>query len=374
MVSKALVVGAYHAKLREIARLGVELSVIIPTRWGLQRSEVTEAGEYHLTMLSCIGSGHLQHLYPNVHSIFNACRCDLVHIDEEPFSAVTWEVLTIARLRKIPALFFTWQNLFERYRSYARLFESYTFRHAAGAIAGNEEARDILHKRGFRKPVWVIPQFGVDTNLFKRMDSKELRESLGLAGKFIIGFMGRLVEEKGVDTLISAMKRLPEDTVALVIGSGPFQPRLQQLSLDRGLAERVRWIPSVPSLEVPKYLSAFDVLVLPSRTRPKWKEQFGRVLVEAMACEVPVVGSSSGEIPNVIGEGGLIFPEGDPEELADLIRRLQADTSLRRLLGSQGRSRVLAHFTQAEIARQTVEAYRELLASTSIRPKTTVDC
>lgn len=374
MVSKALVVDAYHAKLREIVRLGIDLSVIIPAKWGTQRSEVTKAVEYDLRMLSCIGSPHLQHFYPNMFSIFKACRCDLVHIDEEPFSAVTWEVLTIARLRKTPAVFFTWQNLFERYRFYGRLFESYTFRHSAGGIAGNGEARDILYKRGFRKPVWVIPQFGVDPDFFKKMDSNGLREELGLAGKFVVGFMGRLVEEKGVDTLLTAMERLPEDAVALLVGSGPFQAHLQQLSLDLGLARRVKWVPSVPSLEVPKYLNAFDVLVLPSRTRPNWKEQFGRVLVEAMVCEVPVIGSSSGEIPNVIGDGGCIFSEGHAEALAGLIRRLQSDASLCRSLGAQGRSRVLTHFTQAGIARQTVEVYREVMAGGSTRRKPAVLC
>lgn len=369
MVSKALAVGAYHAKLRAIASLGVDLSLIIPTSWGSQPSEVAEAENYKITTLSCIGSGHLQHLYPNALSIFKACRCDLVHIDEEPFSAVTWEVLTIARLRETPAIFFTWQNLFERYRFYGRFFESYAFRHAQGGIAGNEETRDILYKRGFRKPVWVIPQFGVDPEIFKKMDSNGLRESVGLAGKFIVGFMGRLVEEKGIDTLLSAMKCLSEDVVALVVGSGPFQAHLKQLSLDLGLAKRVIWLPSIPSLEVPKYLNAFDVLVLPSRTWPKWKEQFGRVLVEAMACEVPVIGSNCGEIPNVIGEASYIFPEGDAGTLAELLRELQVNASLRRSLGLQGRNRVLAHFTQAEIARRTIEVYRDVLANRPARTR-----
>jgi len=361
MVSKALVVGAYHSKLREVARLGVDLTVIVPSRWGLQRSEVVEAAEYDLKVLSCVRSGHLQHFYPNVLSIFQACRCDLVHIDEEPFSAVTWEVLTIARLHKTPALFFTWQNIFERYHYYGRLFESYVFRHTRGAIAGNEEARDVLYRRGFRRPVWVIPQFGVDPDFFKRMDTTGLRESLGVADKFVVGFMGRLVEEKGLDTLISALKCLPENVVALIVGSGPVQAQLEQLSLNLGLARRVTWIPSVASLEVPRYLNVFDALVLPSRTRPKWKEQFGRVLIEAMACEVPVIGSNSGEIPNVVGDVGYIFPEGDAEALADLLGQLHADPSLRQLLGSRGRSRVLAHFTQAGIAQRTVSAYREVL-------------
>ena len=71
----------------------------------------------------------------------------------------------------------------------------------------------------------------------------------------------------------------------------------------------------MPSTEVPAVLRALDVLVLPSLTTPSWKEQFGRVLQEAMACAIPVVGSDSGEIPHVIGDAGLVTPEGDAAAL-----------------------------------------------------------
>jgi glycosyltransferase involved in cell wall biosynthesis len=101
--------------------------------------------------------------------------------------------------------------------------------------------------------------------------------------------------------------------------------------------------------------------VLPSRTRPNWKEQFGRALVEAMACEVPVVGSDSGEIPNVIGDAGLVFPEGDVAALAGHLRRLQDSQDMRRDLGRRGRARVLDRFTQARVAEQTYQLYRQIL-------------
>ncbi|MBC7239486.1 MAG: glycosyltransferase, partial [Chloroflexi bacterium] len=95
---------------------------------------------------------------------------------------------------------------------------------------------------------------------------------------------------------------------------------------------------------------------------PKWKEQFGRVLIEAMACGVPVVGSDSGEIPHVIGEAGLIFPEGDALLLRRCLERLQQDMAFRQDLARRGRERVLQHYTQAQIAAQTVAFYREVLA------------
>jgi glycosyltransferase involved in cell wall biosynthesis len=108
-------------------------------------------------------------------------------------------------------------------------------------------------------------------------------------------------------------------------------------------------------------MNIFDVLVLPARTTPHWKEQFGHVLIEAMACETPIIGSDSGEIPNVIGDAGLTFPEGDAEALVGAIRRLMRDEDLRRDLARRGRERVLQHYTHECIAQETYRIYCELL-------------
>jgi len=102
------------------------------------------------------------------------------------------------------------------------------------------------------------------------------------------------------------------------------------------------------------------VLALPSRTRPNIKEQFGRVLVEAMSCETCVVGSDSGEIPNVIGDAGLIFREGDERELAHRLHQLMDAPAVRESLRHRGRQRVLDHFTYAKIATDTVDFYRRI--------------
>ena len=114
---------------------------------------------------------------------------------------------------------------------------------------------------------------------------------------------------------------------------------------------------------MPAFYQMLDVFVLPSRTMPNWKEQFGRVLIEAMACAVPVVGSSSGEIPQVIGAAGLVFPEGDLGALGGCLARLQAEPDERRRLGQAGRERVLAQFTMGEIAERTVKVYQALKGS-----------
>ena len=101
--------------------------------------------------------------------------------------------------------------------------------------------------------------------------------------------------------------------------------------------------------------------MLPSRTTPVWKEQFGRVLAEAMACKVPVIGSDSGAIREVIGDAGLIFPEGNVAALADCLRLLNASPSLRHDLAERGYVRASGLYTQEHIAEQTADFYRQLM-------------
>jgi glycosyltransferase involved in cell wall biosynthesis len=108
-------------------------------------------------------------------------------------------------------------------------------------------------------------------------------------------------------------------------------------------------------------MRALHTFVLPSRTTARWKEQFGRVLVEAMASGVPPVGSDSGEIPHVVGDGGLIFREGDIDDLTAKLRSMIEHPETRRRLAEQGRRRVLAHYTQRALAEAYYAIYREML-------------
>jgi glycosyltransferase involved in cell wall biosynthesis len=136
-----------------------------------------------------------------------------------------------------------------------------------------------------------------------------------------------------------------------------------------GVLPRVSFDLPIPSTQMPYYYSGLDVLVLPSRTRPNWKEQFGRVLIEAMACQVVVVGARCGAIPEVIGDAGLTFAEGDPADLRTQLQRLLGDPHLRLELEQRGRQRVLDHFTQSQIAARTVEVYQQVNRNSSpLRP------
>ena len=236
--------------------------------------------------------------------------------------------------------------------------ESHVLRRADAAIFGSAGAREVWRAKGYRGRDAVIPQFGIDPGLFP-MRAEDLRIETG----FSVGFVGRLVREKGVDVLLNALAELPEAVHLTVIGAGPERAALGQLAARLGISERVVFGPWLPSTEIPGRLRRLDALVLPSRTTPYWKEQFGRVLLEAMASGTPVVGADCGEIGNVIGAAGLLFPEGDYAALAAALGRLLEDSALRQRFANNGRERVMANFTQAQVAAETVSFYRQMASA-----------
>jgi glycosyltransferase involved in cell wall biosynthesis len=179
----------------------------------------------------------------------------------------------------------------------------------------------------------------------------------------VIGYVGRMVEEKGVVDLSAAFEALPESLGAqlLLVGDGVLRKPIEERLRRRGLDQRVFFTGRIPFHHVPSHLKCMDVLVLPSRTTGKWKEQFGHVLAEAMASGVPVIGSDSGAIPEVVGDAGLIFPEGNTGSLTDCLIRLIGNDTLREDLALRGRERVSCLYADETVAQQTYQFYRDLL-------------
>ncbi len=363
LVSKALIVGAYQRKAEEIARLGVELTVLAPPLWrdrrGVQRLERAHTVGYDLRVIPIrlAGNFHL-HFYPTLGRELARIRPDVLHMDEEPYNLATWLALRAGASLGVRNTFFTWQNLHRRYPPPFRQMEQANYRAAPIAIAGNQDAAAVLRRKGFGGEIQVIPQFGVDPLLFAPGDSSEKRASpAGLR----VGYVGGLLHEKGVDLLVNACAGLSGDWRLTLTGAGEMEAQLRELCQTRGVVARVTFTGRVNSDSMPLVYRDLDALVLPSRTLPTWKEQFGRVLIEAMACGVAVVGSDSGEIPHVVGDAGLIFPEGDADALRAALQRLADCPDERRRLAEAGRRRVLDRFGMGQIARETVAVYQRLL-------------
>ncbi len=358
MLCKACIVGIYQRKLEEIARRGVELTVAVPPSWRDRRGETlleplhTQGYDLRVLPVRWNGNYHLYH-FQGLGQLLEETRPDLIHVDEEPYNLATYLGIRQALSVGAVPVFFTWQNLKRRYPFPFSWFERFAYRNAS-AIAGTKGAAGVLKAKGYRGEMAVIPQFGVDPEFF----SPRLRD---VGGEFVIGYAGGLLPEKGVDLILKAAAGLPGNWAIRLLGDGESKGNLVALSQRLGIADRVSFLERIPSARMPQFYSGLDVLVLPSRTTPSWKEQFGRVLVEAMSCGVPVVGSDSGAIPDVVGDAGLTFPEGDADALRECLVRLVKDHALRRALSLQGRRRVLERFTQATVAEATVAFYHDIL-------------
>ena len=379
MLSKAVVIGAYQRKLEELACIpGVELTVLAPTVWrdsrGETRLERRFTQGYRLVETSIAFSGHFHvHFYPRLGRDLALIGPDLLHIDEEPYNVAAWQAMRWAASDAVPALFFTWQNLLRRYPPPFNWFERHNYRHAAHAIAGNQEAASVLQTKGFARSISVIPQFGVDPALFHPPQRPQRGPYHPAREGVVVGYAGGLIPEKGVASLLRAVaacnratERDDADSAVchvLIAGQGPEKAALAALADDLGMMRDLTFLGRIGSTAMPDFYASIDILVLPSLTMPNWKEQFGRVLIEAMACGVPVIGSSSGEIPHVIGEAGLVFPEGDVNALAQSLAELARSPEARRRLGQRGRQRVLAHYTQQRIAEETYAVYRQILGT-----------
>ncbi len=365
MISKALVAGTSQRKLEELAKCpDIELTLVTPEYWNrddgskqvLERL-YTSGYRMIVTPMTLNGNFHM-HYYPRLRQIIHEIRPEIVHIDEEPYNFATFHAMYLSQRPKARALFFTWQNLLRNYPPPFRQMELYNYRHAAAALAGNRDAGDVLRRKGFSGPIHIIPQFGFDMEIYKRSEHRPSRK----AGEpFTFGFLGRLVEDKGLSLMVEALTDLPEYCRVVFIGNGPMKNVLEEEAKRLSVDKRVTFKEGIPTFAVPDVLQKMDALVLPSLTRSNWKEQFGRVLAEAMACETPVIGSDSGEIPYVIGDAGLVFSEGNVQELTACVRRLLDDPQLYATLAKKGRQRVQENYTQERIARQTYEVYKEIM-------------
>jgi len=353
-----------RAKWRSIARIGsMEIDLHLPHRWPSWEHDYHPVPETHpgfrIHVAHALRTGREDQYFfaPGFFRRMTNGAYDVLHVEQGTTSLAYAQALLERGLvsRTTRSCFFTWINWETRLPFPWSTVGRFNLRRSHGAIGGNADAVDILKRHGFRGKTAVIPQIGVDPVFYAPGLNPALRERLQLRA-FVIGFMGRLVEEKGIRILLEAARTLGPDVSVLVIGTGPFE---QVLSEYRDKLHLVH-VKAVPHHEVRDYLRVMNVLTLPSFVIPTWKEQFGHILIEAMACEIPVIGSNSAAIPEVIGDAGLLFPEKSVEGLRDRIEQLRKNPSEGARLAKMGRQRVLERFTHEKIGRQTMEFWKTL--------------
>ncbi|MDI6840243.1 MAG: glycosyltransferase [bacterium] len=371
VVSHSCIVDVNQAPFVELSTyLGIELALVTPRYFKditfpfqlkFQKHPNLNAKVYPLrSFLSNLPDKNINlHFYPDWLKVMHQFKPDIIHIDEEPYSVSTFQ-FALAK-GKANLLFFAAQNIFKQYLPPFNEFEKYVYRKSSCAIAASEMAKSVLVRKGYHKRIFVIP-YSIDFDRFYKKDSQLLKSKLNLTG-FVIGYVGRLTKWKGVDTLIKAVKKLTNISAPislLIVGGGPVEHKVRELVTNLNMQKITRIIGGVLHSEVPNYLNCMNVLVLPSTTIGYWREQFGRVLIEAMACEVPVVGSDSGEIPNIIKKtgGGLIFAEGDVDDLAQKLTLLIQSPELADKLAKEGSEMAFKNYSSKLNAERFYSVYK----------------
>lgn len=351
----------------------IEMGLVVPRQWGetLHKGtyQVLPGATYRVFPVRTHHGNNIWSFFYNPVALLAAVlrfRPDILHVEQEPWSLSLFQASLIKALslrRKM--VFFTWENIHKDYPRPYRWFERFNFARADAAIAGNNEAAAVLRRKGFARPITVLPQMGVDAERLQpdaqaAAERSALQTELGLSG-FVVGYFGRFEKGKGLQTLCRALSNWQTEWTLLLVGAGPLRDELPNFAEHLGIGERVRWLERVPPEDLPRYYGLLDAFVLPSETHKGWKEQFGRVLAEAMACGVPVVGSSSGAIPEVIGDTGLVYPERDHAALTAALELLRSDRAKRRSLAMAGRNRAEEFFSNEAIAARTHAIYQTLL-------------
>jgi phosphatidyl-myo-inositol dimannoside synthase len=294
-------------------------------------------------------------------------RWDLVHVWEEPYIAAAAQIAA-ATPAEVPLVFATFQNIDKRYPPPFNWFERYTTGRADGMIAYGRTIQDVVTRRGFpAERTRLIPP-GVDCTRFApdAQARAAVRAKLGWVDDTpVVGYLGRFVPEKGLELLMEALDRIPTPWRALFVGAGPLDQVVRHFAASH--PGRVAVETTVGHEEVPRWLNAMDVLCAPSQTTPAWREQFGRMLIEAFACGVPVLASDSGEIPFVVGDAGLVVPEGDRAEWTRVLGALVGQPARREELSRLGRLRALDTYDWPVVARRHADFFSEIVGAARMR-------
>lgn len=328
--------------------------------------EPMEGEPYELVALPMrlTGIPHLAHYSPRaLGALMRRQPWDIIHAWHEPYVLVGGQIAAQSP-RTSSLIYSTFQNIPKRYPPPFAQIERHCLARASAWTAFGRTIADAQRDRpGYRdRPTRTIP-LGVDTSTFRPDPdaAHRIRASLGWSddGPPVVGYLGRFVPEKGLPLLMRALDALPAGSWrALLVGSGPMEPELRAWAASH--PDHVRVLTGVKHDAVPPHLNAMDLLAAPSQTRPNWREQLGRMLLEAMASGVAVVASDSGEIPHVVGDAGRIVPEADEPAWVAALAELTANASLRRDLAARGLARARDVYAWPLVARRFLDFFREV--------------
>lgn len=364
----------FYSELEQ--QTGWNLTIVTPANWkdeygNILRPKHWSGYQGRLLSIPVWISGNVPlHIYRSTFiPLLKELNPDCIYIHHEPYAAATAQVYLANRLSiKRPIGVYSSQNILKFYPPPFRQSEQLVFKDSYFVTAATHSVKRVLREKGCEATIDVLPVglAGIDASVyFPHPQGQKVADSLRTnKEEILIGYLGRIVEEKGLKTLLYALKQIQELPWRLImVGSGAYETQFDALAQNLDLSDRIKRLGYIAHTEAPLYLSAFDLLVLPSETRPNWKEQFGRVIVEAIACGTPVLGSDSGEIPYVLQAtgGGLTFPEAQPEALAKELQKLILNPLLRLQFVEQGRQAIRQNYTHALLAQRFAQMIEQAI-------------
>jgi glycosyltransferase involved in cell wall biosynthesis len=362
---KVLVVGHHFVtknnqrRIEELAKYDdLEISLLTPYWWREESRKVHLEKDYDKSYGIYKGftlfTNHtaLSFYIWSVYKLLWRIKPEIIDIYEEPWSLTTLQILIFKKLflRGSKVMFYSAQNINKKYPFPFNLIERFTFNNADYCYPCSKGVEDVLRAKGYKGKISVVP-LGLDACDEVKRDRNKV---------FTVGFVGRLVEEKGVVDLVNACNQLSRDYKLLIVGDGLLRDRITKMTKFRNIADKIEFTGAISRADMPKYYAKMDVLVAPSRTTAKWKEQFGRMITEAFMYGVPVIGSDSGSIPEVMAGCGIVYREGNVSKLRDAIMSIMNDEKARNEMIKRGREYALNNYTWARTTRMVKDIYDEL--------------
>ena len=350
-------------------RADLDVHLVAPTRWHQfgRTSEADPPDDPGITMHALpVWFQHARpvswylHVYPTLRRIMREVKPDVVHLWEEPWSLVALQACLLKG--DAPLVLEVDQNILKRLPPPFEAIRKFVLRRTDHILARSPDAAAVVRAKGYRGRISYIG-YGVDEATFRPAAQPQPTAKRPLQ----LGYVGRLVADKGLDDALDAMARAHSAVRLAIMGEGPYEPALRERATQLGLVDRVSFQGWGTPAEVARFIQNLDALILLTRATPTTLEQFGRVIVEAQSCGVPVIGAATGAIPSVIGAGGWVVPERDPRALAQLLDTIAPDSEARRLRGAAGRKNVAARFTYEAIAKDLADAWLEARASAADR-------
>ncbi|WP_315781536.1 glycosyltransferase [Bradyrhizobium sp. SZCCHNPS1003] len=359
---------AGRLRYRHLAsRPDVDLHLVMPEVWKEFGRTITaphsnEGFLVHRLPIRLPNAGPMKwylHFYPALRRLLRELDPDVIHLWEEPWSIVA---LQAQMLRGRAALVLEVdQNILKRLPPPFEAIRKFVLGHTAHILSRSPDATEVVRARGYTGPVTPIG-YGVDLATFMPADDPS---NATTGSPLRLGYVGRLVVEKGLDDALDALARSKSAATLSIMGEGPHEPHLRRRVAELGLSGRVTIQGWASPAAVAAFLRGLDALLLLTRTTDAVREQFGRVIIEAQACAIPVIGSTCGAIPDVVGDGGWIVPEQDPGSLCRLIDELSGQWAELAVRSEAARANVLRRFTYDAVAAAIETACRAAHQSTT---------